>query len=338
MLSSFKNQTNNSVKAKTLKRELMKLVSRSFCFVTSCRTKHIVKEGNRIRKGRIIMKKYDFAIVGGDKRTASMASVFAQKGFHVICFGTLNTCVHDKIHYAHTLQEAISAAPAIVCGIPLEKNGKLYFEEAVPKTPLTELQRLLRTHHKIFGGVIPKDFKSICEKRNIRCYDFMQDKPLAIFNAIATAEGAILEALLHKDTQLHQSRVLVLGYGKCGSVLAHKLRGLSARITVCTAQTQELANATALGLETIPLSELEQEIHSYEYIFNTIPATVLTRSCLEKTDKNALIVDIASNKIGADYKAAHSLHRNILYCPGLPGKYANFSCAEKLADFVINRI
>lgn len=284
------------------------------------------------------MKKYDFAIVGGDKRTAGMAIVLTEKGYRVICFGTLNTLDNDKIHQAHTLREAISEAPVIVCGIPFEKNGNLYFEQDTPKTPLTELQRLLRSHHKVFGGVIPKDFKSICEKRNIRCYDFMQDRPMAIFNAIATAEGAVLEALLHKDTQLHQSKVLVLGYGKCGSILAHKLGGLSAKVTVCTAQTQELATAAASGFDTLPLSELEPKIHSFEYLFNTIPATILTKALLEKTATNSLIIDIASNRIGVDYDAAHLLNRNVLYCPGLPGKYANLSCAEKLAEFVINRM
>lgn len=284
------------------------------------------------------MKKYDFAIVGGDKRTASMASVFSRKGYSVICYGALNTDTGDKIHHAYTLQEAVNEAPVIICGIPFEKDGNLYFEVDIPKTTLTELQRLLRKNHKVFGGVIPADFKAVCEKRRIGCYDFMQDKPMAIFNSIATAEGAILEALLHKDTQLHQSRTLVLGYGKCGSVLAHKLGGLSADVTVCSAQAQELASAQALGFRTLLLSELPREIQNFEYVFNTVPATVLTKECLEQTDPDTLIIDIASNRIGADYEAAHLLNRNLLYCPGLPGKYACLSCAGKLAEFVLKKI
>lgn len=293
----------------------------------------------RFWKGMVfIMKKFDFAIVGGDKRTACMAQVLAKKGYNVICFGTVKYATNDKIHHTNTLKDAITNASVIICGIPFEKDGGIYFEKELPRVPLTELQRLLRKHHKIFGGVISEDFKRVCEKRNIGCFDFMQDEPLTIFNAAATAEGAILEALLHKDTQLHQSKTLVLGYGRCGKVLADKLRGLSVQVTVCSVQPEELALAASLGFQVVNLSELSQQINCYEYVFNTIPSTVLTKACLKEMKEDALIIDIASNQIGVDYEAADLLKRRALFCPGLPGKYAPFSCAEKLTEFVLNKI
>jgi len=284
------------------------------------------------------MKKYDFAIVGGDKRTACMAHVLVKKGYNVVCYGTVEYATNDKIHHTTSLRDAITNASVIICGIPFEKSDGLYFEKELPKVSLTELQRLLRKHHKIFGGVISEDFKRICEKRNIGCYDFMQEEPLTIFNAAATAEGAILEALLHKDTQLHQSKTLVLGYGRCGKVLADKLKGLSAQITICSAQAEELALAASLGFKVLNLSELPQQVSCFEYVFNTIPATVLTKECLKELGDNALIIDIASNRIGVDYEAADLLKRRAMFCPGLPGKYAPFSCAEKLTEFVLNKI
>lgn len=281
------------------------------------------------------MKKFDFAIVGGDKRTARMATVLAQKGYSVICFGTVE--VPHKIDTAHTLKEAIANAPVIICGIPFQKDGYLYFEKKLSPIPLTELQRMLRKHHKVFGGVIPDDFRNVCETRKIGCYDFLQEEPLTIMNAVATAEGAILEALLHKDTQLHLSKTLVLGYGRCAKVLADKLKGLSAQVTICSGQSQELAYACALGFHTLPLSELPEKIDCFEYIFNTIPTTVLTRPCLEKMQKDSLIIDIASNRVGVDYETADSLQRAVFFCPGLPGKYASLSCAEQLAEFVFKK-
>lgn len=284
------------------------------------------------------MKKYDIAIIGGDKRTACMAPVLAGKGYSVICYGTSESPIDDRIYHADTLKDTITQASVIVCGIPFQKDGCLYFEKDLPKTPITELQRFLRKHHTVFGGIIPADFRDVCEKRKIDCFDFMQDEPLTILNSIVTAEGAILEALLHKSTQLHQSKTLVLGYGRCGRVLADKLKGLSAHVTVCAAPSQELATATAMGFQTLPLSELAQEINCFEYVFNTIPATVLTKPCLAEMNKNSLIIDIASNRIGVDYEAAALLNRNVLFCPGLPGKYAGLSCAEQLAAFVLNKL
>lgn len=284
------------------------------------------------------MKKFDIAIIGGDKRTASMASVFAQKGYSVICFGISKIPTHDTVCLATTLKEAVTKTSVLICGTPLERDGCLYFEEQPIKIPLTELQRLLRKNHKLFGGVIPADFKSVCENRQIACFDFMLEESLVYANAVYTAEGSIAEALLHKSTQLHQSKTLVLGYGRCGKVLADKLRGLSACVTVCSSQTQELSMAEALGYPTLQLSDLSDDISSFEYIFNTIPATVLDEACLTNTDKDALIIDIASHRIGVDYKAADRLRRDVLFCPGLPGKYASTSCAEQLADYVVKKI
>ncbi len=283
------------------------------------------------------MKKYDFAIIGGDRRTAYVASVLSRKGYHVVCFGTDRYAADNRIYHTHSLQDALSKASVIVCGIPFEKNGGLYFEKALPPISLTELQRFLRKHHQIFGGVIPVEFKRICEKRSIGCFDFMDAEPLTIFNAVATAEGAILEAFSRKDTLLHQSKVLLLGYGRCGKVLADKLKGLSAHVTVCTASATELAAASAMGFQTLAVSKLPLQIEDFEYIFNTIPYPLLDRACLEQTSREVLIIDIASNQTGADYEAGEALKRNLVFCPGLPGKYASRSCAEQLTEFVLEK-
>ena len=281
------------------------------------------------------MKKFDFAIVGGDKRTAYMAALLSKRGYRIICFGTVEPPADNKIDTASTLQEAITNAPVIVCGVPFQKNGCLYFEKQISPIPLTELQRILKKHQTIFSGGIPEDFKTLCENQKVSCYDFLQEEPLTIMNAVATAEGAILEALLHKDTLLHGSKTLVLGYGRCGKVLADKLKGLSAQVTVCTEQAQELAYAFSLGFHTLALSELPKSIDHFEYVFNTIPTMVLTSPCLEKMQPDSLIIDIASNRVGVDYKAADSLQRAAFFCPGLPGKYASLSCAEQLVTFVL---
>ena len=36
------------------------------------------------------MAKYDIAILGGDRRTACMAPIFAEKGYRVLCFRTVS--------------------------------------------------------------------------------------------------------------------------------------------------------------------------------------------------------------------------------------------------------
>ncbi len=290
------------------------------------------------------MTKYNMAIIGGDKRTACMAPILAEKGYRVICFRTVkmeySQSMKNKIFFANSLKEALDFAPVIIGGIPFIKSDCLYCEETVSGSAInsSEIQRSIRKQQKIFAGVIPEGFRRTCEEREIVCYDFMADEPMTLYNAVATAEGAILEALLHKNTTLHMSKTLVLGYGRCGKVLADRLKGLHACVTVCSNDCNELALACSLGFETLHLSKLAQNIHCFEYIFNTIPACILNKRCLENVSCNAIIVDIASNRSGADYEAAKHHHIAIHFCPGLPGKYAGESCAKHLAEYVINRM
>lgn len=283
------------------------------------------------------MTKFDFSIIGGDRRIACMAPVLADKGYRVACFATagLTDEKHPGIYHAASVREALEGAQVVIGGIPFIKDGSLFCEEPSDQTGISELQRCLRKHQRIFGGVIPEEFRRTCEEREINCYDFMRDEPLTLFNAVATAEGAILEALLHQPSNLHQSNALVLGYGRCGKILADKLKGLSACVTVCSHDEQELALAAALGLDSFHLSSLRQNIRRFEYIFNTIPVCILTKPCLANIHKNAIIIDIASNKSGADYDAARLLGVHIRFCPGLPGKYASQSCAVRLVQYVL---
>lgn len=276
------------------------------------------------------MAEYDVAVVGGDKRTACMIPFFMERGYRVIgykvCRRTEKEIEADG--YADSLKQAVESAPVIVGGIPMEKKGIVN---------LRELSRHIRKHHKIFGGVIPEAFRQECSERGIACYDFMKDEGIAIFNAIATAEGAILEAMLHKQTNIHHSRTLVLGYGRCGRVLSEKLKGLSAHVTVCGNNAVELSMAEAFGLDVLPLKELEGKIGSFEYIYNTIPVPVLEEGMLKKVGKDALIIDIASGRGGLNHQEAQEQHVNALHCLGLPGKYAGEISAKRLFEYVISK-
>lgn len=282
------------------------------------------------------MKKFDAAIIGGDRRNACMAAVFAEKKYRVITYGVSEALKDPCIYPAETLKEALESSSVLIFGIPFQKNGKIFFQADVPCVSLTELKRFIRKGQKVFAGVIPEDFRTHCQKREIDCFDFMQDEAVTIYNAIATAEGAILEALLKKDTNLHHGRCLVLGYGRCARVLSNKLKGMDARVCVCCRDQKQMAFADSMGLDTFPLSRLPKRISDFEYIFNTVPAVILTKNCLKRLGPSALIIDIASDPGGVDDKAAGELGICVRHCPGLPGKYACLSSAERLAKYVFD--
>lgn len=284
------------------------------------------------------MNQYDIAILGGDRRIACMAPLFQAEGCRVICYGTRK---NDKepapCVTATSLKDALDTAGTVVCGIPFEKSGFLFCEDRL-QIPITELKRCLRKRQTLFAGVIPEEFRHHCEERSIRCFDFMKDEPLTLFNAVATAEGAILEALSHKETLLHQSRCLVLGFGRCGSLIAERLKGLNASVWVTVTRPAQLALAQTKGFSTFPLSDLPKEIHKFDYIFNTIPACYLGMESLPNVRRDCLIIDVASGKKGVDYEKAAELSLTCLFCPGLPGKYAAESCAQKMTEYVLSNI
>ncbi len=286
------------------------------------------------------MNHYDIAILGGDRRIAYMAPMFAAESCRVTCYGTCDfpeSSSSAPPAIASSLKEALDTTGTIVCGIPFEKSGFLYCEDRV-HIPIPELQRCLRKGQSLFAGMLPEDFRRHCEERSIKCHDFMKDEPLTLFNAIATAEGAILEALSHKETLLHGSKCLVLGFGRCGSLIAERLKGLNADVTITAQRAAALALAGTKGFTAFPLTDLTSEISKFDFIFNTIPACYLGEESLPKVRRDCLIIDIASARTGVDYKKAEELSLNCLFCPGLPGKYAAESCAQRMVKYVLNNL
>lgn len=286
------------------------------------------------------MKQYDIALLGGDIRNTYMIPYFLKKGYKVICYGTESIPLKEKnlLTYAETWQEAVEKSDCIIGGIPFFKNGTVFFKENLPDLKQNDLYLCLEKGQTLFGGVIPEDFLALCDKKEVNCYDFMADETLAIFNAVATAEGTILEALKHQTTNIQSSKSLVLGYGRCGKILAEKLKGMNADITVCSQSETELAYAEAFGFQTLPLYHLKEKIHKYEYIYNTVPSVILKKDILTQINNDALIIDIASGLGGVDYASAEKLGLRAYHCLGLPGKYAPKISAKRLVDFVIHKI
>lgn len=288
------------------------------------------------------MPKLNVAIMGGDKRTAYMVPILKKKGCNIICYGLQDlekdTANRKSYKYAASLREAVESSDVIVGGIPFTKKGKFFSTKPLPDGEMEEFLDCLQPGQRIFAGVIPEKLLRQCEEKEVACYDFMKEETIAVFNGIATAEGAILEAMRHQEMNIHHSKSLVLGYGRCGKVLAEKLKGLSAEVTVCSRCEVELALAEAMGSNILPLNKLRQKISMFEYIYNTIPALILKEVLLKRVKDDVLIVDIASGEGGVDYSTAEALGVHAIHCLGLPGKYAAKTSAKCLAEYVLKKI
>lgn len=279
---------------------------------------------------------YDFGIMGGDLRQVSMTVSFLRKGFKVASYHISEPVNHLYHSMVPTLEDLLEKCSIIIGPVPMSRDQvTIHANNTVSDLTISNLASLISKDHILIGGNLPDQILKICEANHISYYDLMKDEKVTILNAIATAEGAIMEAIAGSNYNLHKSICLVLGYGRCAKVLAQKLKGLDAQVTVAARSEEALAYAEAAGHATIPLSNLNRILPSCQYIFNTIPSQVLDQDCLELVNKNVTIIDIASAPGGVDFEYAKKLKLNAKLCLGLPGKVAPVASAEILVTQIL---
>jgi len=254
-------------------------------------------------------------------------------------FGFDNKNIDSRVNLFNNIRELISDADIIVGPIPCSRDNKTVYSDYLDSSTMLEDIFKNISEDKIFmAGSITPQIKEIAEQYPFKVIDLLEREELAILNAIPTAEGAILYAMGNSEITIHGSKCLVLGFGKCGKVLAHKLKGLDADLTVEARKAEDLALIKSYGYKALYLQDLEKFIGDYDFIFNTIPALILNRDLLQKIKKSALIIDIASKPGGVDYSAAKELGIQAILAPSLPGKVAPESAALIIYETILNVI
>jgi dipicolinate synthase subunit A len=164
--------------------------------------------------------------------------------------------------------------------------------------------------------------------------DYFAREELAVKNAVPTAEGAIQIAMEELPTTLQDTRVLVIGFGRLGKMLAQRLRGLGAQVTVSARSYADLAWIEALGFQAERTDELEGWLCNYGLIINTVPALVLGEAALEDVSPDCLLLDLASRPGGIDREAAAALGLKVIWALSLPGKVAPATSGRIIRDTV----
>lgn len=276
---------------------------------------------------------YDYAVIGGDLRQLYLAEELAQHQNRVIYHALVNA--PRKCIKSSSFEEAIQSAHCVICPIPLSKNGT-HLNNNVSESNLTlsSLLNILESGQSFFAGCIPENFRNAAKENGVFVYDLMKNNALAVYNTIATAEGAICEAIQKSPQNLHHSKCAVLGYGRCGRTLTNYLKGMFCDVYVCSNEADERSLADTIADHTGTLHEFKECAEEFDFVFNTIPAKVLTAEILNKLKSSVTIIDIASAPGGVDYDAASRLNINASLCLGLPGKYSPYSCAKAINNVI----
>ncbi len=153
----------------------------------------------------------------------------------------------------------------------------------------------------------------------VRLYTYAARDDFALRNAVPTAEGAIFEAARRSGRTAWGTTALVVGGGRCARALVSRLRGLDARVTCAARSAAARADCELLGAETVPFEGLAAAAAGAIWIFNTVPAPVLTREVLGACAAST-VVDIASAPGGTDFAAAAALGVDAALVLGIPGR------------------
>ena len=260
-------------------------------------------------------------ITGGDERQIYLSEVLRKAEFQVTFVENLVQMSKEKT----------------------EKYQVLLLPIVVQREVLQYCMKNLKRGQRVYGGMFPEEFVQINKTKGVIIFDYTKDNAIAIKNAVATAEGAIAEAIINSKVNLHGSQCLVIGFGRCGEILADKLKGLKCDVTVLIRNRDKMAKAVAYGYHVKACDDikehqlLKEKEKCYDYIFNTAPALVVDRRFLEEQKNTITIIDIASAPGGVDYDACKELGIMAKNCLSLPGKYAPMTSAYILAETVISR-
>ncbi len=165
-------------------------------------------------------------------------------------------------------------------------------------------------------------------------YSVLYDDPKFVnANTHITTEGLIGYIITNTNTSIYHSRILVIGYGRCGQDIVRVMQCFKPSIDVANRQSHHIKEVEQQGCLYIPLESL-LSLQEYDYIINTVAFPVLTKALLQTRKKTANIFDIASYPYGV-LREDRVDEYHVL--PALPTRYAMQTAAELLYQAIIEK-
>ncbi len=267
-----------------------------------------------------------FAIIGGDKRQLYCARSLSDDGF-AVTLGGFDTVAEMKNIEITSPFEAALISEIIVLPLPCV-NSKGLIPAPFAKEDISLSGELISAMKgkKIFCGMKDR-LVPVCPELSVNSYDYYEREEFAVCNAVATAEGALEIAMRSFEGTINGAKCLVCGYGRIGKALTNILKSMGADLTVSARKPSDLAWIELSGAKAVRTDELYKQ-ESFDIIFNTIPAKILTCVLLAKIALRAVIIDLASGDGGVDKYAAQRLGITNIHALSLPGKAAPKTAGE----------
>lgn len=276
-----------------------------------------------------------FAVIGGDMRTVKLAELLKTDGHEVRCFG-LKKGESRVLTDAASLTEALAGAEGVILPLPMGGGETLNAPLTEPAISVGELVDAIPADAVVLAGKPEGVFARLAKERGLHVEDYFAREELTVRNAAATAEGAVEILMRELPVTILGSRVLVVGFGRIGKLLALRLQLLGARVAVSARKPEDRAWIECLGMESADTRRLSGTLAGYDAVVNTVPARVLDRELLSELDARSLLLDLASKPGGVDFEAARDLGVRAVWALSLPGQVAPVTAGAAIRDAVYN--
>lgn len=271
--------------------------------------------------------------IGGDKRQLFSAGSFRQMGFTIYLAG------FDKLQNSGDfiitdINKALDNANIVIFPVTGIKENivPVYFSDSELK--LTE-DLISKLKSKIVFSGKSNSIKALAP--DLKVFDYLDREEFAVANALPTAEGAVQVAMEEYEGTICGSRCLVTGYGRIGKILSRMLKALNADVTVSTETPENFEYIKADGNKPIATSSIN-DLNSYDIVFNTIPAMIIDKNVLSKSDPDVLIIDLASVPGGVDFSTANEMNIAAIHALSLPGKCSPKAAGEIITTTILNML
>ena len=264
-----------------------------------------------------------YGVIGGDRRQAELARLLRSDGKQVVEYGFPGAS--GSLEQA--LKSEVVLLPLPLCrteGV-LNCGGEPIFTR--------DLFACFDSNQKILAGQVKEAQHREAAEQGIRVTDYFAREELTIANAAITAEAAIQVAMENLDRALLGLPCLVLGFGRIGKLLSHRLHGMGALVTAAARRSEDLAWIRAYGYRALKMNELDGKISDFALVYNTAPSLVLNDSLVKQLPGACLCIDLASQP-GIDREAAGGRGLRLVWARSLPGRMAPRSAAEVIRDAV----
>lgn len=218
----------------------------------------------------------------------------------------------------------------VLTGIPFTKNGKSLFTTLLPFFTIDSFIKKLTPDHIIIGGNFPAAVTDYCAMHDIPCYDVLQSPSFGRLNTRLTAEGLLAQVMSKTPFSVLESKILLIGYGRCGKEIARIFSNYSKKIVITEKNQKSVSAAPANGFKCFSPDKIRGNkslLAQTNIIINTAPDVPIASSFFTYIPSDCYVFQVASGPL----LLPETFHGILINCPGIPGKYAPKTAGSKLA-------